>query len=48
MLKEALFVDFPVDDIGIIHIPVPEPGGVEQRLELFVLSTPCRGLLQWD
>ena len=26
MLKEALFVGFLVDDKGVIHIPVPEPG----------------------
>ena len=28
-LKEALFVDFLVDDKGVIHKPVPEPRGVE-------------------
>ena len=47
MLKEALFVDFLVDDKGVIHIPVPEPGGGHQYLELFVLNTPCRGWPQW-
>ena len=26
VLKEALFVDLLVDDKGVIHIPVPEPG----------------------
>ena len=26
VLKEALFVDFLVDDKGVIHIPSPEPG----------------------
>ena len=48
VLKEALFVDFLVDDKGVIHKPAPEPrecGG--QYLELFVLSTPCRGWPQW-
>ena len=48
VLKETLFVDFFVDDKGVIHIPAPEPGdGVGQYLELFVPSTPCRGWLQW-
>ena len=28
VLKEALFVDFLVDDKGIIHKPAPEPMGV--------------------
>ena len=28
VLKEALFVDFLVDDKGVIHIPSPEPMGV--------------------
>ena len=42
VLKEALVVCFLVDDKGVIHIPVPEPGGWGQCLELFVLSTPCR------
>ena len=27
VLKEALFVDFLVDDKGVIHKPAPEPGG---------------------
>ena len=27
MLQEALFIDFLVDDKGVIHIPVPELGG---------------------
>ena len=42
VLKEALFVGFFVDDKGVIHIPVPEPGGRGQCLELFVLSTSSR------
>ena len=41
VLKEALFIGFLVDDKGVIHIPAPEPGGGEQYLELFVLSTTC-------
>ena len=43
VLKEALFVGFLVDDKGVIHIPVPEPGGGGwgQYLELFVPRTPC-------
>ena len=28
VLKEALFIDFLVDDKGVIHIPVPELGRV--------------------
>ena len=28
VLKEALFVDFLVDDKSVIHIPAPEPRGV--------------------
>ena len=28
VLKEALFVDFLVDDKGVIHKPAPEPRGV--------------------
>ena len=48
VLKEALLVDLLVDDKGVIHIPVPEPGlGGGQYLEPFVLSTPCRGWPQW-
>ena len=47
VLKEALFVDFLVNDKGVIHIPAPEPGGWGQYLELFVPSTPCRGWQQW-
>ena len=47
VLEEALFVDFLVDDKSVIHIPVPEPGGLGQYLELFVPSTPCRGCPQW-
>ena len=26
VLKEALFIGFPVDDKGVIYIPAPEPG----------------------
>ena len=48
MLKEAFFIDFLVDDKGVIHKPVPEPGGGVQCLGLFALSTPCKGLLLWD
>ena len=47
MLKEVLFVDILVDDKGVIHKPVPEPGGWGQYLKLFVLSTPYRGYLLW-
>ena len=47
VLKEALFIGFLVDDKGVIHIPAPEPGGGEQYLELFVLSTPCINWPQW-
>ena len=47
MLKEALFVGFLVDDKGVIHIPVPEPGWWGADLELFVLSTSCIGWQQW-
>ena len=47
MLKGALCVGFLVDDKGVIHIPVPEPGGWGQYSEVFVLSTPCRGWPQW-
>ena len=28
VLKEALFVDFLVDDKGVIYKPAPEPGGI--------------------
>ena len=28
VLQEALFIDFLVDDKGVIHIPAPELGGV--------------------
>ena len=28
VLKEVLFIDFLVDDNGVIHKPVPEPRGV--------------------
>ena len=28
VLKEALFVDFLVDDNGVIHKPTPEPRGI--------------------
>ena len=27
VLKEALFIDFLVDNKGVIHKPAPEPGG---------------------
>ena len=43
VLKEVFFVDFLVDDKGVIYKPAPEPGGWGQCLELFVLSTPCKG-----
>ena len=36
VLKEALFVDLLVDDKGAIHIPVPEPRGWVQYLELLL------------
>ena len=35
MLKEALFVDFLVDDKGVIHKPVPEPRGLGAALRAF-------------
>ena len=35
VLKEALFVGFLVDDEGVIHIPVPEPGGWGAVLRTF-------------
>ena len=35
VLKEALFVDFLVDDKSVIHKPVPEPGGVGVVLRAF-------------
>ena len=38
MLKEVLFIDFLVDDKGVIHKPVPEPGDGLQYLGLFALS----------
>ena len=41
VLQEALFIDFLVDDKGVIYIPAPELGGGGQCLELFVPSTPC-------
>ena len=47
VLKEALFVDFLVDDKGVIHIPAPELGGGEQYLELFALNTPYTNWPQW-
>ena len=47
VLKEALFVDLLVDDKGVIHIPVPQPRGWGQYLELFVPSTPCRDWPKW-
>ena len=33
VLKEALFVDFLVDDKGVINKPAPEPRGLGQCLE---------------
>ena len=47
VLKETLFVDFLVDDKGVIHIPAPEPRGLGAVLRAFVPSTPCRGWPQW-
>ena len=42
VLKEALFIDFLVDDKGVIYIPAPELGGGGGKyLELFAPSTPC-------
>ena len=41
VLKEALFIDFLVDDKGVIYIPAPELRGGGQCLELFAPSTPC-------
>ena len=41
VLKEALFIDFLVDDKGVINIPAPELGGWGQYLEPFAPSTPC-------
>ena len=35
VLKEALFVDFLVDDKGVIHKPAPEPRGVGAVLRAF-------------
>ena len=35
VLKEALFVGFLVDDKGVIHKPVPEPGGLGAVLRAF-------------
>ena len=43
-----MFIDFLVDDKGVIHTHVPEPRGGVQCLGLFALSTPCKGLLLWD
>ena len=43
MLEEVLFIDFLVDDKGVIHKTVPEPGGGVQCLGLCALSTPYRG-----
>ena len=43
MLKEVFFVNFLVDDKGVIYKPAPEPGG--QYLELFALSMSCKGWL---
>ena len=47
VLKEVLFVDFLVDDKGVIYKSAPKPGGGGQCLELFALSTPCKGWLLW-
>ena len=35
VLKEVLFVDFLVDDKGVIHITAPEPGGWGAVLRAF-------------
>ena len=35
VLKEALFIDLLVDDKGVIHIPVPETGGLGAVLRAF-------------
>ena len=35
VLKEALFVDFLVDDKGVIHIPAPKPRGLGAVLRAF-------------
>ena len=35
MLEEVLFIDFLVDDKGVIHKPVPEPGGWGAVLRAF-------------
>ena len=47
MLKEVLFIDFLVDDTGVINKPAPEPRGWGQYLELFVQSTAYKGWLLW-
>ena len=47
VLEEVLFIDFLVDDKGVIHKPAPEPGGWGAVLRAFALSTPCKGLLLW-
>ena len=43
VLEEVIFVNFLVDDKGVIHKPAPEPGGGGQYLELFALSSLCKG-----
>ena len=48
VLKEALLIDFLVDDKGVIYIHAPELGGWGQYLGLFALSTPCIDWLLWD
>ena len=48
VLEEALFIGLLVDNKGVIHIPVPEPGGWGAVLRVFALRTPYRGLLLWD
>ena len=35
VLEEALFVDFLVDDKGVIHKPAPEPGQCGEVLRAF-------------
>ena len=48
VLKEVLFVNFLVDDKGVIHKPVPKTRGCGTvNLKLFVLGTPYTSLLLW-
>ena len=44
VLKEVLFMDFLVDDKGIMYIPVPKPGSWArgQYWEPFAQNTPCK------